>query len=77
MMQYSIEPRTKKYVKIYGFLSFARNIPNKYQKQSLNTAIDFLKNASEKVVYSAGEFMGNEIAGAVAKLCDNKVVKPD
>ena len=76
-MQYSIEPRTKKYVKIYGFLSFARNIPNKYQKQSLNTAIDFLKNASEKVVYSAGEFMGNEIAGAVAKLCDNEVVKPD
>ena len=76
-MQYSIEQRTKKYVKIYGFLSFARNIPNKYRKQLLNTALDFLKNASKKVFCRAGEFMGNEIAGAVAKLCDNKVVKPD
>ena len=46
MMQYSIEQRTKKYVKIYGFLSFARNIPNKYRKELLNTALDFLKNAS-------------------------------
>ena len=29
MNQYSIEPRTKKYVKVYGFLSLAR----KYNKQ--------------------------------------------
>ena len=29
MQQYSLEPRTKKYVKGYGFLSFA----GKYKKQ--------------------------------------------
>ena len=43
MPRYSIEPRTRKYVKRYGFLSFAR----KYKKQSLNTRLD----ASKKVVY--------------------------
>ena len=33
MQRYSIEPRTRKYVKGYGFLSFAR----KYKKKLLNT----------------------------------------
>ena len=32
MMQYSIEPRTRKYVKGYGFLSFER----KYKKELLD-----------------------------------------
>ena len=38
MTCYSIEPRTRKYVKEYGFLSFARNLSNKYEKQILDTA---------------------------------------
>ena len=29
-MRYSIEPRDRIYVKGYGFLSFARNMSNKY-----------------------------------------------
>ena len=29
---YSIEPRTRKYVKGYGFLSFAKNLSKKYKK---------------------------------------------
>ena len=41
-MRYSIEPRTRKYVKGYGFLSFAR----KYQKQLLDKGLD----ASKEVV---------------------------
>ena len=40
---YSIEPRTRKNVKGYGFLSFARNLFNKYLKQLLDTALDALK----------------------------------
>ena len=48
MAQYSIEQRTRKYVKEYGFLSFAR----KYKKQLLDS--------SEKVVQEAGEFTGNK-----------------
>ena len=30
MTRYSIEPRMKKYVKGYGFLSFTRNLSNEY-----------------------------------------------
>ena len=33
MTRYSVEPRTRKYVKGYGFLSFARNLSNKYGKE--------------------------------------------
>ena len=36
MTQYSIEPRTRKYIKGYVLLSFAR----KYQKQLLDTGLN-------------------------------------
>ena len=55
MQQYSIEPRTRKHVKGYGFLSFAR----KYKKQLLDTGLDAVKTASKKVFHKAGEFLGN------------------
>ena len=61
MTWYSIGPRTRKYVKGYGFLSFARNFSNKYRKQLLDTGV----NASKKVSYEAakaiGEFFNREI----------------
>ena len=38
-MRYSIEPRERRYVKGYGFLSFARNFGNIYGKKLMNTAI--------------------------------------
>ena len=52
------------------FLSFVRNLSNKYQRQLLNAATktgpDPLKTASKKVVHKAaeatGEFIGNKIA---------------
>ena len=50
MRRYSTEPRTRKYVKEYGFSSFAR----KYKKQLLNAGLD----ASKKVAHKAGEFLG-------------------
>ena len=31
-MRYSIEPRERRYVKGYGFKSFARNFSDKYSK---------------------------------------------
>ena len=37
MTRYSTEPRTRKYVKGYGFLSFPRNRSNKYDKTLLDT----------------------------------------
>ena len=36
-MRYSIEPRERRYIKGYGFLSFAKNFGNKYGKQLMNT----------------------------------------
>ena len=59
MTKYCIEPRTRKYVKGYGFLSFAR----KYKKQLLNTGLD----ASKEVVHETGEYLGNEIADTVTE----------
>ena len=38
MAHYSIEPRTRKYVKGDGFLSFAKNLTNKYGKQLKDNA---------------------------------------
>ena len=47
MRRYSIEPRPRKNVKGYGFLSFTR----KYKKQLLDTGLDAVKTASKKVVH--------------------------
>ena len=69
----AMEPRTRKHVKGYRFLSFAR----KYRKQLLDTGLDAVKTVSKKVVHKAGEFSGNKIADALTKLNHNKVVKPD
>ena len=75
MTRYSFKPRTKIYVKEYGFQSFARNIPNRYIKQLLDNATkreqDAVKAASKKVVHkaakAAGEFRGNKIAEKIVK----------
>ena len=37
-MRYSTEPRYRKYVKIYGFLSFARKFGEKIGKKLMKTA---------------------------------------
>ena len=65
--------KNKKYVKRYGFLSFAR----KYKKQSFGTGLDSLKTGSKKVVHKADEFLGNKITDPVAKSNDDKIVKAD
>ena len=44
MARYSIEPKARKYVKGYVFLSFAWNFSNNYRKQLQDTRI----NASKK-----------------------------
>ena len=55
---YSIEPRDRRYVKGYGFLSFAKNIgkniSNKYSKKLVDTAkkseTDAIKTASKRAI---------------------------
>ena len=73
MVLYSIEPRTRKYVKGYGFLSFAR----KYKKQLLDTGLDAVKTSSKKVVHKAGEFLGSKIEDAVTNSNDDNIEKQE
>ena len=67
-MRYSSEPRVRKYVKGYGFLSFSRKFGNKYGKKLMDpatkTGMDAAKSASKRVVQktaeSAGDLIGNK-----------------
>ena len=63
--------KTRKYVKGYGFLSFA-NIYIYiyiyiYIKQLLERELDYLKNVPKKVVHRTSEFLENKIADAVSQ----------
>ena len=59
MIRYSTEPRFRKYVKGYGFLSFAKNFGKKYGKKLMDTAtktgMDGAKTASKRVVQNTAE----------------------
>ena len=72
-MRYSIELKYRKYVKGYGFLSFAGVFGNKYGKNLMDTAtktgIDAVKTASQRVVQktaeATGDLIGNKIADKI------------
>ena len=69
-MRYSTEPKFRKYVKGYGFLSFAKNFGNKYGKKLMDTAtktgIDAAKTASKRVVQKTAEATGDLIENKIA-----------
>ena len=75
-MRYSVEPKFRKYVKRYGFLSFARRFGNKYGIKLMDTAtkigIDAAKTASKWVVKktaeATGDLIGNEIGDKITSL---------
>ena len=58
-MRYATEPRFRRYVKGYDFLSFAKEFGNKYGKKLIDTAtktgIDAAKTASKRVVQKTAE----------------------
>ena len=51
-MRYSIEPRERRYVKGYSFMSFARKFSDKYSNSLMDKGIDvsktFAKTAGKK-----------------------------
>ena len=69
-MRYSTEPRFRKYVKGYGFLSFARKFDDKYGKKLMDTAtktiIDAERTAYKRVVQKAAEATGDLIGNKIA-----------
>ena len=79
-MRYSTEPRFRKYIKAYGFLSFARKFGDIYGKKLMDTAtktgIDAEKTASKRVVQktaeATGELIGNKIADKITSIGKSK-----
>ena len=79
-MKYSTGPRFRKYVKGYGFLSFARKFGDKYHKKLINTdtkiGMDAAKNTSKRVVQktaeATGDLIGNKIADKITSLGKTK-----
>ena len=80
-MCYSIEPRERRYVKGYGFLSFARNIgthaakvatnmSNKYSQKLVDiakkSATDAIKTASKRAIQETAEATGDLIGNKIA-----------
>ena len=80
-MHYSIEPREKKYVKGYRFLSFAKNmgthatkvaknLNNKYGQKLLDnvkkSATDALKIASKRAIKKTAEASGDLVGNFIA-----------
>ena len=75
-MRYSIEPRERRYVKGYGFLSFARNCNDKYSKSLRNASKTFAKTAGKEILKetakATGDLIGNEIADKITAKPHNK-----
>ena len=79
-MRYSLEPKYRKYVPGYGFLSFVRKVGGKYGKNLMDTAtktgIDPTKTASKRVVQktaeATGDLTGNKIADKITSLGKSK-----
>ena len=68
-MRYSTEPRFRKYIQGYGFLSFARKFSDNCSKKLMDTAtktgIDAAKTVSKRVVRKTVE--------ATVDLIENKI----
>ena len=79
-MRYSIEPKYRKYVQGYGFLSFAKKFGDKYGKKLMDTAtkigIDVAKTASKQAIQKTAEatrdLIGNKIADKTTSLGKTK-----
>ena len=80
-MRYSSEPKERRHVKGYGFLSFARNIgthaakvaknmSDKYSQKLLDTAkksaTDAIKTASKRAIQKPAEATGDLVSNKIA-----------
>ena len=73
IIRHSTEPRFRKYVKSYEFLSIAKKFGGKYGKKLMNTTtktgIDATNTASKRVVQKiadrTGDLIGNKIANKI------------
>ena len=75
-MRYSIEPRERRFVKGYGFMSFARNFNDKYSKSLMDASKTFAKTAGKKILKETAnatrDLIGNKIADKITAKPHNK-----
>ena len=75
-MRYSIEPRERRFVKGYGFMSFARNFNDKYSKSLMDLSKTFAKSTGKKILKetakATGDLIGNKIADKITAKPHNK-----
>ena len=68
-MHYSTEPRERRYIKGYGFMSFARNFSDKYNKSLMDVSKTFAKTAGKKILKetekASRDLIGNKIADKI------------
>ena len=75
-MRYSTKPKFRKYIKEYGFLSFARkfrdkcgkNINGYCNKNRDRRSKSCFKNSSSKTAEDTGDLIGNKIANKILSL---------
>ena len=80
-MKDSTEPRDRKYVKGYEFLSFARNMSNKYGQKLFHKAkkstTDAIKTTSKRAIQKTAEatsyLIGNKIADKITSISKKPV----
>ena len=80
-MRYSIEPRERRHVKGYGFLSFARNIGTHAAKAAKNMSnkysqklVDKAKKSAKDAIKTASKRAIQKTAEATGDLVGNKIV---
>ena len=67
-MRYSTEPRFRKYVECYSFLSFARKFGDKYGKTLMDTATKTRIDAAKIRRKATGDLIGNKIADEITSI---------
>ena len=75
-MRYSTEPRERRFVKGYGFMSFARNFNDKYGKSLRNASKTFAETAGKEILKetakTTGDLIGSKIADKITGKPHNK-----
>ena len=83
-MRYSLEPNYRKYIQGQGFISFAKNIGNKYGRKIFDKSIDASNKYGRKILDKsmdagkdfakiAGRKVLHNIAEATGEMIGNKV----
>ena len=75
-MRYSTEPIFRKYVKEYGFLSFARKFGDNYGKKLMDTATKTGRDAA-KTAEATGDLIGNKIVDKITSAGKSKEKKAE